>query len=52
MEDITEIAKKEGMTRNQIKLFEARKLYNIVLNYLQMKTLMEDCYCFVLMYKD
>ena len=52
IEDITEIAKKEGITSNKINIFEAGKVYNIILNYLQIKTLMKDCYCFVLMYKD
>ena len=47
-EAITEITKKEGMTSNQINSFEAGKLYNIPLHYLKMKTLMKDCYCFVL----
>ena len=37
IEDITEIANKQGMTRNQIKIFEAGKLYNILLHHLQMK---------------
>ena len=49
IEAITEIANKEEMTINQIKIFEVGNFYNILLHYLQMKTLMEDCYCFVLM---
>ena len=39
------------MTSNQINTFEAGKLYNILLHYLQMKKLMKDYYCFVLIYK-
>ena len=46
IEAITEIANKEEMTINQIKIFEVGNFYNILLHYLQMKTLMEDCYCF------
>ena len=49
IEDIIKIAKKEGMTRNQINIFESGKLYNILLHDLQIKTLIMDCYCFVLM---
>ena len=52
IEDITEIAKKEVMSIYHIKIFEAGKFYNILLHDLQMKTLMKDCYCFVLIYKD
>ena len=40
-EAITEIANKEEMIRNQINIFEAGKLYNILLHYLQMKKLMK-----------
>ena len=40
IEAITEIAKKEGMKSNQINIFEAGKLYNILLHDLQMKILM------------
>ena len=32
VEAINEIAKKEGMTSNQINIFEAGKLYNILLH--------------------
>ena len=39
------------MTSNKINIFEAGKLYNIILHDLQMKTIMKDWYCFVLMYK-
>ena len=52
IEAITEIAKKEGLTSNQINIFEAGQLYNIILHDLKMKTLMKYCNCFVLMYKD
>ena len=44
IEAITEIARKEGMTRNQINIFESGKLYNILLHNLEMKTLMKDLY--------
>ena len=36
IETITEISKNEGMTSNQINIFEAGKLYNILLNDLKM----------------
>ena len=52
IEAITEISKKKEMKSNKIKIFEAGKLYNIILHDLQMKTLMKDCYYFVLMYKE
>ena len=42
IEAITGIAKKERMTSNQINIFEAGKLYNIILHDLQMKTIMKD----------
>ena len=35
IETITEISDKEGMTRNQIKIFEAGKLSNILLHYIE-----------------
>ena len=40
IEAITETANKEGMTSNQINIFEAGKLDNILLHDLKMKTLM------------
>ena len=52
IEAMNEIEKKEGMPSNQINIFEAGKLYNILLHDLQMKSLMKHCYSFVLMYKD
>ena len=52
IEAITEISKKKEMKSNKINIFEAGKLYNIILHDLQMKTLMKDCYYFVLMYKE
>ena len=48
IEYITEIANKEGMKSNKINIFEAGKLYNILFHDLQMKTLMKDCHCSIL----
>ena len=39
------------MTSNQINMFGLGKLYNILLHDLQIKTLIKDFYCFVMMYK-
>ena len=51
IEAITETAKKQGTASNEKNICESGKLYNILLHNLQMKTLMKDCYYFVLMYK-